>query len=539
MEVGLNSKIPTYTGGLGVLAGDTLKAAADMQFPMIGVTLLAKYGYFFQRIEDGAQKEMAVSWKVNDFLEPLDTTVTVKVAGEDVKVGCWIYHIKGIDGYQIPLLFLHTDFPENSESARSISDVLYGDGPGYRLQQEIVLGIGGVRMLNALGLTDIKHYHMNEGHAAFLTLELHKELNDFEQVKQKCIFTTHTPIPAGHDIFDMKLVQGILDPELFGILMQRYSSNPTLNLTELALDYSDYINGVAKKHTEVSKTMFPNYHINSITNGVHAGTWVSTHFQKVFDARIPGWKSDPQLLSSATEISNEEIWNAHVECKKQIIDFANATTNAGMDYDYFTIGWARRFTSYKRPDFIFHDLKRLLEIAKNKGPVQIIYSGKAHPKDTAGKELISEIVRMSQQESADVKMVYLPNYDMYLSKFITSGVDVWLNTPAPPNEASGTSGMKCALNGIPQISVLDGWWWEGHKEGKTGWAFSTPEELYDLLDKEIIPTYYNDRVKWQETMKQAIALNGSFFNTHRMLNEYIKYAYKPDSADFSSIENLG
>ncbi len=533
MEVGLSAKIPTYSGGLGILAGDTLKAAADVGLPMIGVTLLTKHGYFFQNIEDDKQNETPMSWSVDDFLQPVDSKVALKISGQDVSIGCWKYEIKGIHGHIVPVLFLHTDLEENSEEIRALSNDLYGDGRGYRLGQEIILGIGGVKMLEKLGLTNISRYHLNEGHSALLALELERTLKDPEKVKQKCIFTTHTPVPAGHDTFPMDMVKELLDPEYCNILAEEFHTKGVLNMTSLALNSSNYINGVAQKHTEISKTMFPNYPIHSITNGVHAPTWVSAPFANLYDKYIRHWREDPYSLRYASNISLSEIWDAHFSAKKRIIDYTNAYSNAGMDYDFFTIGWARRFTSYKRPDFLFDDIDRLNQIAEKHGPIQVIFGGKAHPKDTEGKKLISAVIKMSKEltekGNGKIKTAYLTNYDMYLGQLITSGVDVWLNTPEPPHEASGTSGMKCALNGIPHLSIRDGWWEEGCIEGETGWSFVTPDDLYAVLDNKILPLFHNDADGWRSLMRKTIMLNGSFFNATRMLHEYVSRAYNGGS----------
>jgi glycogen phosphorylase len=528
MEVGLTSKIPTYSGGLGVLAGDMLKAAADLPFPMVGVTLLTKRGYFFQKIEGGQQQEEPSAWSVDDFLESTDSKVSVIIEGEEVFIGCKYYEIEGLEGYKVPVLFLHTDLPENPDKYKGIADSLYGGGSRERVLQEIVLGVGGVRMLKELGFSNLQRYHMNEGHSAFLSLELARGLKDPVEVKERCVFTTHTPVPAGHDQFDMELITRLLEPELLEVLPKSCKAKSALNMTELALEYSNYINGVAERHTKVSKSMFPDYAIHSITNGVHPSTWVSPHFAKIYDLHIPSWRKDPVLLRHIGSVSGKDLWETHVACKKQIIDYANASGNTGLDYDYFTLGWARRFTSYKRPEFLFKEVKRLVEIADKVGPLQIIYAGKAHPNDTKGKELIEKTISLSKELTGNVKLAYLHNYDMYVSKFMTSGVDAWLNTPKPPQEASGTSGMKCALNGVPQISVLDGWWHEGYVEGDTGWTFSTPEELYDLLERVVMPTFYERKPEWEKIMQRTIMLNGSFFNSHRMLNEYISLGYRVD-----------
>ena len=526
MEVGLTSKIPTYSGGLGILAGDMLKASADSHLPIVGVTLLTKHGYFFQEIENNIQKEKPVAWSIDEFLAPVDVKIKVKLGGEDVSVGCWKYEIEGIHGHKVPIFFLHTDFDENSEKAKSLTHSLYGGDQEYRLSQEIVLGVGGVRILEEMGYTNINRYHMNEGHSALLALELERKCKDREKVREQCLFTTHTPVPAGHDIFKIDLVEKLLDEDLFKVLAEEYHVGGELNMTLLALNSSNYINGVAQKHAEISKTMFPNYPIHSITNGVHARTWVSASFAELYDKHIHHWKEDPYSLRYVSNISLTEIWEAHTKAKKRIIDYTNANTNAGMDYDNFTVGWARRFTEYKRPGFLFNDIDRLKGIAKGKGPIQVIFGGKAHPKDAGGKKLISEILKLADELNSDIKLAYLTNYDMYLGQLMTSGVDVWLNTPEPPHEASGTSGMKCALNGVPHLSVRDGWWTEGCVEGETGWSFPTPEDLYDVLENKVMPLFYENPDGWRSIMRKTIMLNGSFFNASRMVNEYVKRAYK-------------
>lgn len=526
MEVGLSAKIPTYSGGLGVLAGDTLKAAADAGLPLVGVTLLTTKGYFFQKIVNGKQEEEPMAWSIDDFLTPVEETVRVQVDGQEATVGAWKYEIEGYHGRKVPVLFLHTEFEENSPEIRALCHSLYGGDAKYRLGQEIILGIGGVRLLKKMGYTQINRYHMNEGHSALLALELERAFKDKEKVRQQCLFTTHTPVPAGHDKFRMSLVKEFLEPELFAILENEYHQQGELNMTLLALNSSNYINGVAQKHAEVSKSMFPNYPIHSITNGVHARTWVSAPFAKLYDKYIHHWKEDPYSLRYVSNISLGEIWEAHYQAKRRIIDYTNANTNAGMDYDVFTIGWARRFTAYKRPDFLFKDIERLKSMAQAHGPIQIIMGGKAHPKDEEGKNLIARVLGMGHQINGNIKMAYLTNYDMYLAQLMTSGCDVWLNTPEPPHEASGTSGMKCALNGVPHLSVRDGWWIEGCIEGETGWSFPTPEDLYDILEQKILPLYYKNPDGWRKVMRKAIMLNGSFFNAHRMVHEYLSRAYR-------------
>jgi len=552
MEIGLDARMPTYSGGLGVLAGDTIRAAADLKVPMVAVTLLYRKGYFRQKLEaDGWQREEPEEWTPEEFLEEMPQRVSVTVEGRTVHLRCWRYQVKGISGFTVPVYFLDADLPENAEWDRTLTHFLYGGDERYRLCQEVILGVGGVRMLRALGYEEIRIFHMNEGHSALLTLELLDEEarragresltnGDQEAVRNKCVFTTHTPVPAGHDRFPVELARKVLGgrDDFFALEGVLYEGN-TLNMTYLALNLSRYINGVARKHGEVSRLMFAGYCIEAITNGVHAATWVSEPFQELFDRYIPFWRQDNFSLRYALSLPKQEVWDAHMRAKRQLIDLVNRETGAGMDEDVLTIGFARRATTYKRGDLLFQDVERLRRIAAEAGPFQVIYAGKAHPRDYGGKELIKRIFQAKQALAGDVKIVYLENYNMGLGVMITAGVDLWLNTPEPPLEASGTSGMKAALNGVPHLSVLDGWWIEGHIEGLTGWSigeaargehWSHPLDaasLYDKLEKVIIPLFYRDRERFIDVMVYSIAINGSFFNTQRMMQEYVLNAYFP------------
>lgn len=551
MEVGLESDMPTYSGGLGVLAGDTIRSAADLNVPMVAVTLLHREGYFYQRLdESGVQTEEPVQWTVEDFLTPMEPTVTVNLEGRDVKVKAWKFEVRGFGKNSVPVYFLDTNLPGNSDRDRTLTDHLYGGDTYYRLCQEIILGIGGVRMLRALGHNQIDRFHMNEGHAALLTLELlleqcHSEARDsileqdIDAVREKCVFTTHTPVPAGHDTFPMEAIHKALGDHIGLQTRDLICQDDTLNMTHLALTLSHYINGVAKKHGEVSSHMYAGYRIDSITNGVHAATWTSKPFQQLFDEFIPGWRQDNFSLRYALSIPAEKIWQAHLEAKRKIIHCVNRQTNQGMDVETLTLGFARRAASYKRADLLLSDVDRLKEIHSRAGAFQIIYAGKAHPKDSGGKELIRRIFQAIEALKGDVKIAYLENYDIELGKLMTSGVDIWVNTPLPPMEASGTSGMKAALNGVPSFSVLDGWWIEGCIEGKTGWSIGQDARdieterdneqdaaaLYDKLENIIIPLFYNQPGRFRDMMSHSIALNGSFFNTQRMVQQYVLKAY--------------
>ncbi len=539
MEIAIDQRMPTYSGGLGVLAGDVIRSFADMSVPAVGVTLICNKGYFFQQVDsEGNQIEVPAEWRAEDFMQKMEPKIKVPMGGREVVVQCWRYEVKE----SIPVFFLDTDIEENSDEDREITAYLYGKDLRYRLMQEVVLGIGGVRMLSALGYDDIDIYHMNEGHTAFLIVELMKRYNmpidekGLEKIKERCVFTTHTPVPAGHDVFPEDMIKEFLGKYLSDEEIDFLCANgeeDKLNMTLIALRFSHYINGVAKKHAEISRSMFPGYPIDSITNGVHHVFWTSAPFKNLYDSKIEGWREDPCLLRYAINLSDEDVLEAHNKCKKKLIDYVNRTKNAGMDYHTLTIGYARRITKYKRPTLLLQDLERLDSMN-----AQVIYAGKAHPKDTGGMEEIKKIVKFSQ-ELKNVKLVFLENYDIELAKMIISGSDLWLNTPHAPYEASGTSGMKAALNGVPSLSSLDGWWLEGHIEGITGWSIGEQvkegkevndaedvNELYSKLEKEIIPKYYNDKNTWAKVMKYAIGINGSFFNSNRMVTQYLVKAYQ-------------
>ncbi|HEC89682.1 MAG TPA: alpha-glucan family phosphorylase [Thermoplasmatales archaeon] len=539
MEIGIDEHIPTYSGGLGVLAGDTIKSCADLNVPVVGITLLSEKGYFFQKIdEEGNQIELPINFIPSDFLTLLPTRTEVTIEGRPVTLQVWLYQYRGIGGYIIPVFFLDSNVEGNSDWDRELTKYLYGGDQKYRLAQEIILGIGGVRILQQLGYKTIDRYHMNEGHAAFSTLELYRQLQDIERVREQCVFTTHTPVPAGHDQFELGMAKEMLGEMLPEEILPDVTYEGRLNMTKLALFFSHYVNGVAKKHGEVSRSMFPGYSIDSITNGVHSTTWVSEPFQRLFDKHMPGWRSDPYILRSAFSINKDEIWEAHMEAKRTLIDYVNNRCNAGMDYDDFTIGFARRATAYKRPDLILADIDRLVHIAETVGPIQIIYAGKAHPKDTQGKETIKRIYNTMKTLRGKVKMAFIPNYNMSIAKMMVAGVDLWLNTPRRPMEASGTSGMKAAHNGVPQFGTLDGWWLEGCIENITGWSIGPEKtedqasddevdknDLYSKLENRILPKFYLDRGNWIRTMRSCIAINASFFNTNRMVQQYVLNAY--------------
>ena len=553
MEIGLDPGMPTYAGGLGVLAGDTIRTAADIGLPLVAVTLLYRSGHFFQRLDaHGIQTEEPVRWALDDFLEPIDARTEVEIEGRRVHIRAWRYRLTGQSGFLVPVYLLDTDLAENSEWDRTLTGVLYGGDLHYRLCQELLLGIGGVRMLRALGYHQIGRFHLNEGHAALLVVGLLEEERGpreterpvtaemVDSVRQRCIFTTHTPVPAGHDQFPSDLARRVLGDQYWNWL-RLCVQDTVLNMTALALSCSRYVNGVAMKHGEVSQSMYPGYPVHSITNGVHAATWTAPPFKTLFDRHVPDWRRDPLTLRYAVGIAGTEIWAAHVEAKRRLIEFINHESNEGLDVDVLTIGFARRAATYKRLTLLFHDLERLKAIARQAGRIQLVFAGKAHPHDDGGKELIRLVHQFREALRGHVSVVYLANYDMVLAKILCAGVDLWLNTPLPPHEASGTSGMKAAMNGVPSLSVLDGWWVEGHVEGVTGWSIGDrvevclePKEdmdachaaaLYDKLEQNVVPCFYKDRDRFIGIMRHTIAINGSFFNTHRMIAQYMNDAY--------------
>ncbi len=548
MEIALRSEIPTYSGGLGVLAGDTLRSAADLRLPMVAVTLVSRMGYFRQSIDAaGRQVEAADPWQPEHWAETLPAKVAVPIDGRQVWVAGWLYVVEGFRGGREPVVLLDTDLPENSPEDRAITHFLYGGDLAYRLTQEIVLGIGGRRMLEALGFR-IRAYHLNEGHSALLTLELLRECEyeddvrragdaryDVPRAREQCHFTTHTPVEAGHDRFPYDLVQRLLGNFIDGETLRALAGRSELNTTELALNMSEYVNGVAASHAATTQHMYPGYHINAITNGIHPNTWASPAFARLYDAHLPGWRIEPEvLIRTEARLGDAEVWRAHLEAKAALTAEVRAASGVDLDPDVPVIGYARRITPYKRPELLFTDVERLKAIHA-RAPFQIVLAGKAHPHDAGGRRSIEVLHAHMRELAGTLKIAFLPNYSMATALAMTSGSDLWLNTPEPPLEASGTSGMKAALNGVPNFSVLDGWWGEGHIEGVTGWAIGNgaagptshaedATSLYDKLERVVLPLYAR-RADWIAVMKGAISRNASLFTSHRMMRRYAAEAY--------------
>ncbi len=550
MEIAVSPAIPTYSGGLGVLAGDTLRAAADMGLPLVAVTLAHRLGYFRQHLDaKGIQTGESQPWSPESILASEAPVVTITIDDRPVAIRAWRYDLEGVTGHTIPIYFLDTNLEENDTRDRGLTDHLYGGDGDYRLRQEAVLGMGGVRILAALDYKPLV-YHMNEGHAALLTVALLEEQlrgapletatdQDLEAVRQLCVFTTHTPVPAGHDRFSAEQSGRILGNKRTAFL-ERVGAfhDKLLNMTYLALRFSRYVNGVAMQHGIVSREMFPEYSIEAITNGVHAATWTSPAMQIAFDNHLPRWRQDNLALRYAINIPETEIEDAHRESKQTLIATVKERSGVELKPEVFTVGFARRAATYKRGDLLFTDPERLVKCAKEFGGLQIIYSGKAHPADEPGKAMIRRVIELANQLESDLlKIVYLENYEWTLGALLTGGVDLWLNTPKRPYEASGTSGMKAALNGVPSLSILDGWWIEGWIEGVTGWAIADHDEdaseaqsLYDHLEQVILPLYYQQPDQWRRIMRSTIALNGSYFNTQRMLEQYVQNSYFPEQS---------
>ncbi|HEU5012509.1 MAG TPA: alpha-glucan family phosphorylase [Roseiflexaceae bacterium] len=591
-EFGLHESLPIYSGGLGVLAGDHVKEASDLDLPFVAVGFIYPQGYFKQRLDHSGWQE-AIYNKLNfadiaasPALTPDGREVVIEVELPGRMIFAKVYCIQiG----RVPLFLMDTDIHPNSPQDRELSARLYGGDQEMRVAQEIVLGIGGVRALRQMGINPTV-WHMNEGHSAFLVLELARERvkngmrfeDAMEEIRAHSVFTTHTPVPAGNDAFPLPLIEkyfwqywsqlGISRDEFMGVALQQQNWGPTFAMTVLALKLSDQHNGVSKLHGAVARDMwhwlYPSkpadeVPIKSITNGVHTGTWLAPEMRRLYDAYLGsdwyGRLDDTELWKRIYEVPDEILWDTHRTLKRQLVLFARERLrqrNARMgiplqsvdymlDENAFTIGFARRFATYKRATLLFKDQERLKAILHHpERPMQIIFSGKAHPADDPGKMFIQQVYQMSQQPGFQGKILFLEEYDMCVARYLVHGVDVWLNTPRRPHEASGTSGQKASLNGIPNLSILDGWWPEAYN-GKNGWAIGEEREyanqdeqdwndsqhLYHLLESDVLPSYF-ERVngvpqRWLSFSKEAIVTCAPVFSTRRMVKEYAERMYMP------------
>ena len=534
MEIAIRPEMPTYAGGLGVLAGDLMRSAADLDLAMAGVTLVSRRGYFRQEITpDGEQIEKPDDWDPSQFATHLPTSVCVRAGGRDVWIDAWLARVESPYGTSTPVILLDANVERNTPEDRTLTDFLYGGDPVYRLKQEIVLGVGGARMLRALGFR-IREYHMNEGHSALLGLELLREElakgtaldAALQAVRLRANFTTHTPVEAAHDRFPYALVEQVLGDYVDLALLRNLAGDEELNMTRLALEMSGVVNGVSRAQ---ANGMFTGERIRSVSNGVHSRFWTSAPVATLFDRHVPEWCSEPELLTRAVHVSSAELLSAHAEAKRALLDEVGVRASIELDPEKPILAFARRMTGYKRPDLLFQDLGQLRAIARAH-PFQIVMAGKAHPRDERGKEMIREIHAHARALGDDVPTVFVPNYDLDLARLLVAGSDVWLNTPLPPLEASGTSGMKAAHNGVPSLSVLDGWWCDGCVEGVTGWAIDGDPRrhaavLYEKLGDVVLPLYARGGDDWAAVMRGAIMHNASLFNSHRMLRRYAAEVY--------------
>jgi glycogen phosphorylase len=507
MEFAVDDRLPIYAGGLGVLAGDHLRSASDLGVPIVGVGLLYRQGYFRQVIDDeGRQREEYPDTDpepVGLVREPV--SVEVELGEETVGVDVWL------DVGSVPLYLLESD---------AIVPRFYTIDREERIRQEVVIGVGGVRALAALG-HEPTVFHLNEGHAAFAALERRRALLEgeglsldeaLEHVRATTVFTTHTPVPEGNEVFEPELARRYLGRlvERSGLSWDFLETDGQVGLTPLALKTAAYANGVSELHGEVSREMWPGFEIGAITNGAHAPTWMASALRQ-------------------GDLDDEKIGRVHVERKRELVDFVRARTGKQLDPDLLTLGFKRRFATYKRATLLFSEPDRLAAL-----PVQVVVSGKAHPADEAGKELIAQINAFAREPRFADRVVFLPNYDMEIAAHVTSGSDVWVNTPRRPMEASGTSGMKAGMNGVLNLSVLDGWWPEAYSP-EIGWAIQggsdeeDAAELYRLLEDEAVPIYRDDRPRWLAMMKASIERVSRDFTSDRMLTEYVERYYAPAS----------
>ncbi|NUR78806.1 MAG: alpha-glucan family phosphorylase [Thermoleophilia bacterium] len=543
MEFAVDAKLPIYSGGLGVLAGDHLKAAADLGVPLVGVGLFYRGGYFTQGLSTAGRQ--------TEEYHPVDpeaaglvrepVTVEVDLAGQKITAAVWRYDVRSAIGHTVPLYLLDVDM---------LTDALYGGDREHRIRQELLLGVGGVRALSALGLKPTV-FHVNEGHSAFLTIERARELVEegsepqraLEVVRGSTIFTTHTPVPAGNEIFGNELVlryvgelagqAGLSAKEL--LALGRTEGTDGFGLTPLALRLSAAANGVSELHGEVARDMWAPLwpgeepRIGHVTNGVHIGTWLAPELAELLRTVgvRPEAPPDEGNWDAVHELGSPELWRVHATLKERVAALT------GFDAERLTIGFARRFATYKRAGLVFSDLERLLRL-----PVQIVVAGKAHPQDAAGKDVMQRIVKLSRDPGVAGRVVFLENYDLDLARTIIPGCDIWLNTPRRPYEASGTSGMKAAVNGVPNLSVLDGWWAEAYGP-EVGWALdgATDEadaaQLYRVLEEQVVPRFH-DREAWVTMMKNSISHLAPRFSMERAVIEYVERYYLPSTADVSA-----
>ncbi len=537
MEIGLDG-IPTYAGGLGTLMGDVIHTFADLGIPSFCITLLYKKGYVRQRINQrGEQLDIFEEWDYEGELQPLNMSVELELFGRRQRIKVWQKPIK--DSKDVKVFFLDADVEGNDPEVRKASERLYTEDLRIRLIQEAVLGIGGYRLLEKLG-AHVSLYHINESHSALLILELLNRLKNEEEVRKRVIFSTHTALPVGHDRFPLDLVKACLTEYKN---LERYAEDGIFDLTRLAERYASLINAVSLKHRFMTERFFPERKVDYITNGVYHKRWVCEEMASLFDAYLPGWDENPYLLMSAYNIPSDLLLEAHRLAKERLVNFVNKNYDANFSYEALTLCVARRMTAYKRVNLLLKDTDRLIRIAQSYGTLQVVFAGKAHPADNMGKEMIRDIhskMRYIRSKTKDLRLVFIEDYDIDIAKLLVAGCDVWLNCPKRPYEACGTSGMKAGMNGVLNFSVWDGWWLEGGIEGVNGWGIGPKphwadlsesnddedlQDIYGKLSYIILPLYYKNKDEWVRMMKASIATIGSYFNTYRMVSDYMVKIY--------------
>ena len=539
MEIGLDSDIPTYSGGLGILAGDLAHSFADLGIPATFVTLLSRNGYTRQKLSRSeGQVDAPQPWNWRSILTKTEAVAMVEVGERTQTVGAWEYKVKGKTDASV--LFLDTDYGENDPDVRAATDRLYGGGQGTRLIQDVMLGIGGYRVLKALG-REIQLYHLNESHAAFALVELLRD-RGAEGTRRSCVFTTHTPVAAGLDIFPLALVRDALRGYTW-VNWDAESIDGAVSLAGIASKYSGVTNAVSLKHRFVARGVIGRDQITYVTNGVYHRRWVHPKLKEVYDEHLPGWEDSPGLLGRALSIPSDVLSKAHEEVKKALVSEVKEGSGVRFDQDSFLITVAKRFTAYKRNGMILGDESRLERIASQFGKIQIIIAGKAHPRDDVAKQMLANALRevdQANERNANVRAAVLENYDIDMAKLLVAGSDVWLNNPRRPLEACGTSGMKAAMNGVLNLSVYDGWWLEAGVDAVNGWGIGRRTEwgdlggsaegeeendLYVKLANSVVPTYYGQRDRWVEMSKSSIATVGPLFNSYRMTEDYMAKVY--------------
>ena len=538
-EIGLWSDLSTYSGGLGVLAGDHVKSAADAEIPLVGVTLLYREGYSRQHLDsDGIQSETYPVLDPSEFLELTDITIQLPLDNQTMYARVWCANVVGQTGHKVPVYFLDTTHELNSQYHQEIGQRLYGGNDDTRIRQEYLLGVGGVQLFDYLQI-ELNGIHLNEGHCTFAMLELLSRGWSREQLTEKSLFTTHTPVPAGHDRFEWSLVKEIMGdklPDDAQELVRNAGDSEGGNrcsMSHLAVALSTSVNAVSILNAEVAQTMFSEKKIIPITNGVHHPTWTSSTMTKLFDEHLPEWKANPNQLKEAQKIPTEALKQARNENRKHLRDLVRNETGVEFEEHRLTIGFARRFATYKRANLVFHDLEKLREIGA--GRIQFVFSGKAHPKDEGGKQLIRDIFASAKTVEEEIPVAFLENYSMATGLAMTSGVDIWLNNPIRPLEASGTSGMKAAMNGVPNCSILDGWWPEACKHGINGWAIGNAEDdrndprdaanIYSTLQNDVLPSWERKDETWANIMRESIASSAGFTG-RRMIEDYLHFYKK-------------